>query len=121
MHFQKPDRPTLTRYLLSTAWLSFSTWFLFFALPARPFDAAYSKVLYSNEGNLLNAQVASDHQWRFPPDSCLSPKFEQCILTFEDRNFYRHPGISLRGVGRAVVQNVKHSKVVSGGSTISMQ
>lgn len=99
----------------------FAGWFLFFALPRQPFDVPYSSVLYSGDGYLLNARVARDHQWRFPSGGPLSPKFERCILTFEDRGFYYHPGISPKGIGRALVQNVGHGRVISGGSTISMQ
>lgn len=99
----------------------FLVWYIFFALPAAPFSVPYCKVMYSQEGYLLNAQVAADHQWRFPPEQEISPKFEQCILTFEDRNFYHHPGISLKGISRALVQNIKRQKIISGGSTITMQ
>lgn len=99
----------------------FLIWFLFFALPKQPFQPSYSKVMYSADGYLLNAQVAADHQWRFPPDTFVNDKFEKCILTFEDKNFYSHIGISAKGVGRALVQNIKHKRIVSGGSTITMQ
>jgi penicillin-binding protein 1C len=99
----------------------FLVWFFGFALPKEPFQVPYSRVMYSEDGYLLNAQVAKDQQWRFPAGTKLSPKFEKCILTFEDRSFYHHIGISPKGIGRAIVQNFKHGKVVSGGSTISMQ
>lgn len=115
------NRRKIFRYAVYISALIFTVWFLFFSLPHKPFDDPYCKVLYSREGFLLNASVASDHQWRFPAEQAVSPKFEQCILTFEDRNFYHHAGISVKGVGRALVQNVKRRKVVSGGSTITMQ
>jgi penicillin-binding protein 1C len=99
----------------------FLIWFMFFAIPKDLFHVPYSKVMYSEEGYLLNAQVAKDQQWRFPPGAAVSPKFEKCILTFEDKGFYHHIGISPTGVGRAIVQNFKHGKIVSGGSTITMQ
>jgi len=108
------------RSLLAAA-LLFLCWFLFFSLPATPFRVPYSKVMYSADGYLLNAQVAKDQQWRFPPGAGISPQFEKCILTFEDKGFYRHPGISPSGIGRALLQNIRRRKVVSGGSTITMQ
>jgi len=99
----------------------FFTWFIFFSVPKEPFSVPYSKVMYSEDGYLLNAKVAKDQQWRFPEGAGISPKFEKCILTFEDKGFYHHIGISPKGIGRAIVQNIKHHKIVSGGSTITMQ
>ncbi len=96
-------------------------WYVFFSVPKVPFHVPYSKVMYSSEGYLLNAQVAKDQQWRFPEGATVSKKFEQCILTFEDKGFYHHIGISPTGVGRAMLQNIRHHKIVSGGSTITMQ
>ena len=110
------------RYSLISLVSLFLVWFCFFSLPKNPFDNNnYSKVLYSEDGNLLNAQVALDQQWRFPADKPVTKRFEQCILTFEDKNFYSHIGISAKGIGRALTQNIRQGKVVSGGSTISMQ
>jgi penicillin-binding protein 1C len=48
-------------------------------------------------------------------------KFATCLIEFEDREFIAHPGISFKGLGRAVVQNVRNKRVVSGGSTLTMQ
>jgi len=42
-------------------------------------------------------------------------------VAFEDKNFYKHPGINPFSFWRAFVQNVKAKKVISGGSTITMQ
>lgn len=43
------------------------------------------------------------------------------LIATEDRSFYWHPGVSARGVLRAVWQNVTSGRVISGGSTITMQ
>lgn len=45
----------------------------------------------------------------------------QALLATEDRTFYSHPGVSLRGMSRAAWQNVSTGRVVSGGSTITQQ
>ncbi|MGB1032987.1 MAG: transglycosylase domain-containing protein, partial [Flavobacteriales bacterium] len=44
-----------------------------------------------------------------------------CIKEFEDRNFDHHIGIDPKGIVRALKQNIKNGRVVSGASTISMQ
>lgn len=85
------------------------------------FKTTYSTVLESNTGELLGARIAEDEQWRFPAIDSVPAKYEKCVLNFEDRYFYSHPGINLFSVGRAFVQNIKAGKIVSGGSTITMQ
>lgn len=121
MDFKKAIKSKIFRYALYGSACVFFIWFFFLALPAKPFDVPYCKVMYSADGYLLNAQVAADQQWRFPEGQGVTPEFEQCIITFEDKNFRKHFGISLRGIGRAAFQNISKGRVVSGGSTITMQ
>lgn len=92
-----------------------------FGLPKPLFDAPFCMVLEDREGQLLGAKIATDGQWRFPQIDSIPYKFEQSILEFEDRRFYSHWGIDLRSLARAISQNVKNGRIVSGGSTISMQ
>ncbi|PHN03364.1 penicillin-binding protein 1C [Flavilitoribacter nigricans] len=92
-----------------------------FCLPRPLFDAPTSMVLEDREGNLLGARIAADGQWRFPAPDSLPQTFVQALLEFEDRRFYRHPGVDLRSIGRAMVQNIRNGRIVSGGSTITMQ
>jgi len=47
--------------------------------------------------------------------------FVNAIIAVEDKNFYRHHGIDLSGIARAVFTNIKRWKVVAGGSTITQQ
>lgn len=44
-----------------------------------------------------------------------------CLLAVEDRGFYSHPGISLRGISRAMLVNIKQGRFTQGGSTITQQ
>jgi penicillin-binding protein 1A len=43
------------------------------------------------------------------------------VIAVEDRRFYAHPGIDLRGLARAMVANLKAGGIVQGGSTITQQ
>ncbi len=95
-------------------------WFIF-SLPRPLFDAPLSVVLEDSNGQLLGAKIAKDGQWRFPYSDSIPQKFEQALLAFEDKRFYRHCGVDFRGLGRAIWQNMKAGKRVSGGSTITMQ
>lgn len=91
-------------------------------LPTKLFnDVPYSTVVTADDGTLLGARVAKDGQWRFPPCDSVPEKFAKALIEYEDRTFYSHPGISFRGVCRALKQNLSNGRVVSGGSTISMQ
>lgn len=96
------------------------TWF-WFSLPAHLFHAPTSFVITDKEDNLLNAGIATDGQWRFPYNNKVPDKFAKCITAFEDKRFYYHFGVDPIALGRAVWQDITHRKVVSGGSTLTMQ
>ena len=51
----------------------------------------------------------------------ISPAAQHAVLAAEDRDFYTEPGISLKGIGRALFTNVRAGGVQQGGSTITQQ
>ena len=91
------------------------------ALPNPLFSDPYSTVVLSAGGELLSARIAKDEQWRFPESEVVSEKFKTSIIYFEDEYFFKHPGVNPVSMFRAFKQNIKAKKVVSGGSTLSMQ
>jgi len=92
-----------------------------FCLPRPLFDVPYSTLVADRKGELLGARIASDGQWRFPPVDSVPDKYAECLIAFEDRKFRYHPGVNMLSIGRALWQNIKARRVVSGGSTITMQ
>jgi len=92
-----------------------------FSLPNPLFDVPYSPVLFDREGNLLGAQVASDGQWRFPGTERVNDKFALALIETEDRRFRIHLGVDFFAVVRAAYQNIRGKRIISGGSTITMQ
>ena len=111
----------LVKYTFCTAGLVLVVLWLC-CLPKNLFEGvSYSTVVEDCQGELLGARIADDQQWRFPPCGSLPEKFREALVEFEDRTFYKHGGVSVRGMARAVVQNLRSGRVVSGGSTISMQ
>lgn len=93
-----------------------------FCLPEQLFQVPYSTVVTDRNGELLGARIAADGQWRFPPRTTATPrKMAQCLIAFEDRNFYRHWGVDLPALARALYQNIQKKHIVSGGSTLTMQ
>jgi penicillin-binding protein 1C len=94
---------------------------VFLVLPKPAFNDPVCTVLISKDGSLLAATIADDEQYRFPPNQDVPYRFERSILTFEDRHFYRHPGINPFSILRAAWNNIKARRIIQGGSTISMQ
>lgn len=101
--------------------VSISVGIYYFLLPQKLFSDPYSTVLLDRKAHLLGASIASDGQWRFPEASELPVKFKEAIILFEDKRFYRHWGIDFLSLGRATRQNIQARKIVSGGSTLTMQ
>ncbi|NLI99770.1 MAG: penicillin-binding protein 1C [Bacteroidales bacterium] len=95
-------------------------WYLF-SLPRTLFDSPYSTLVTDRNNELLGARIASDGQWRFPPVERVPEKYTTCVIAFEDRFFQCHPGVNPLAIGRALVQNLKAGRIVSGGSTLTMQ
>ncbi len=73
------------------------------------------------EGRLLYEALPDDARYTpLPPDripSCI----KNATLAVEDPTFYTNPGLDARGLARALWQNVRAGRVVSGGSTITQQ
>jgi penicillin-binding protein 1C len=93
----------------------------YFCLPRQLFDVSYATVVNDRNGELLGARIAGDEQWRFPANDTLPEKFKTCLTQFEDRYFQYHWGVNPLAIGRATLQNIRAKRIVSGGSTITMQ
>ena len=93
----------------------------YFCLPSVLFEDPYSTVLEDQQGELLAATIAADGQWRFPVLDTVPDKFAHALIAYEDKRFWNHPGVDVLSFGRAVKQNLKAGKILSGGSTINMQ
>ncbi len=94
--------------------------YLALILPRPLFQLPLSTVVYDKDGQLIGARISSDGQWRFPPPDSLPQKYIDCILQYEDKRFYFHPGFD----PLALLSSFKHnltSKNRRGGSTITMQ
>ncbi len=92
-------------------------------LPDPLFEPDYSTVVLDERGRILRMFLNGDDQWCFPHqgNADVPLVLEQAVLLFEDRRFYKHPGVDPLALFRAVYQNIRSWKVVSGASTLSMQ
>ena len=100
------------------AFLLLAFWVL---VPVVPFDDPLSTVVLDRDGELLGASIAADGQWRFGVADSVPDKFAAAVTCFEDRRFYFHPGVDPLALARATILNLRRGRVVSGGSTLTMQ
>ena len=83
---------------------------------------ATSVTVVDREGRLLRAFTTGEGKWRLPvAPADVDPHYVKMLLAFEDQHFYSHHGVDPKAVVRAAVQMVLHARVVSGGSTLTMQ
>jgi penicillin-binding protein 1C len=81
-----------------------------------------SPAVYDREGRPLLILTDENGEWRLPVElSATGPWIAKATVAVEDHRFYRHAGVDLASVLRAVGQNVSAGRVVSGASTITMQ
>ena len=81
-----------------------------------------STLVVARDGTPLRAFADRGGVWRYPatPDS-VSPLYLQALLNYEDRYFHRHPGVNPWALLRAGGQWLRSGRIVSGGSTLTMQ
>lgn len=81
-----------------------------------------STVVVDRNGKLLRAFTIADGRWRLPVSlEDVDPRFVDMLITYEDKRFYRHRGIDPLAMLRAAGQLATNGRIVSGGSTITMQ
>ncbi|MEE3917626.1 peptidoglycan glycosyltransferase PbpC [Pseudomonas viridiflava] len=102
--------------LVALLWLADRIW----PLPLPKDDLA--RVVLAEDGTPLWRFADANGVWRYPiSNDQVSPYYLEALLTYEDRWFYSHPGVNPLALVRATWQNVSGARVVSGGSTLSMQ
>ena len=91
-----------------------------FAPPIPRDDAGL--LVVARDGSPLRGWPDADGVWRFPVSpGQVSARYRDALLTYEDRWFYWHPGINPVAMLRALWQWSTNGRIVSGGSTLSMQ
>ncbi len=81
-----------------------------------------SVVVVDRDERLLRPFTTTDGRWRLPLDPGDTDKrYLQMLFAFEDRRFYQHHGVDPRAVMRATLQMLRHGRLVSGASTLTMQ
>ena len=94
------------------------------ALPSLDLTAATdrSTVVLDREGRLLRPFLTADGRWKLPVGTDdVDPRYLAMLKAFEDKRFDSHVGIDPFGLVRAAGQVLLNGRIVSGGSTLTMQ
>jgi penicillin-binding protein 1C len=81
-----------------------------------------STIVLDRNDRLLRAYTTPDGRWRLPLSVAdVDERYIRLLLGYEDRRFHQHPGVDGLALVRAAGQMAMQRRIVSGGSTISMQ
>ncbi len=98
----------------------FDAWIDATELP--PLISVTSPELRDRHGRLLRAYTVDDGRWRLAVALAdADPAFLKMLIAYEDKRFWRHRGVDWLAMMRAFGQAVWHGRIVSGGSTLTMQ
>ncbi|WP_407491916.1 penicillin-binding protein 1C [Pseudooceanicola sp. MF1-13] len=87
-----------------------------------PLGQDTSAEVRDRNGDLLRVYTVADGRWRLRAGvGDVDPGYLKMLTTYEDRRFYSHSGVDPRAILRATWQSAKAGRVISGGSTLTMQ
>ena len=93
-----------------------------FGPPPLGRDLEMSSLVLDRNGKLLRAYLTSEGRWRLPATrEQVDPRFLEALLAYEDKRFFSHHGVDPLAFMRAAYQLLTHGRIVSGGSTLTMQ
>lgn len=85
-------------------------------------EVAPARVVVAEDGAPLWRFADADGIWRYPVTiDEVSPRYLAALIHYEDRWFWDHPGVNPLSVARAAWQDLRAGRVISGGSTLTMQ
>ncbi|MGC9368571.1 MAG: penicillin-binding protein 1C [Paracoccaceae bacterium] len=87
-----------------------------------PLVTETSVEVLARDGTLLRAYTVADGRWRLAVSlDAVDPRYLDMLVAYEDKRFYRHPGVDGLALLRAAAQAAWNGRIVSGGSTLTMQ
>jgi penicillin-binding protein 1A len=89
--------------------------------PARQQRLEVNGVIYAGDGHRVLAVLRGSQSRVLVPTDQIAPIMRQAIVAIEDKRFYEHRGIDVRGMARALWADITHRGAVQGGSTITQQ
>ena len=77
--------------------------------------------IYAGDGHTILAVLRGSQSRVLVHSDQISPWIKQAIVATEDKRFYEHRGVDIRGMGRALWADIQQKAAVQGGSTITQQ
>ncbi|WP_458407264.1 transglycosylase domain-containing protein [Anaerotignum sp.] len=81
---------------------------------------SYTSVIYDDEGNAVDKLHGSENR-EYVKLSSITKNMQNAVVAIEDQRFYEHNGIDMKGIMRAMVENVKTMSFSQGASTLTQQ
>jgi penicillin-binding protein 1C len=82
----------------------------------------FSTTVVDRDGRLLRPYATPEGRWRLPARADgVDPRYLALLIAVEDRRFRDHAGVDPLALVRAAGQMASHGRIVSGGSTLTMQ
>jgi penicillin-binding protein 1A len=97
----------------------FNPWVWRLNLRAELEKSKIASTVYDRNGDPIGSLYARTRLWA--PLESIPRKLQQAYVATEDARYYVHKGIDLRGIGRALFEDLKTGRKVQGGSTITQQ
>ncbi|MDH3349440.1 MAG: penicillin-binding protein 1C, partial [Desulfobulbaceae bacterium] len=121
---QKTINKLTTYTILTLITLTLALWTAdhIYPLPDLHNRDDYARLITAKDGTPLRAFAGKGGVWRYPLHlSQVSPLYLEALLGYEDKYFYHHFGVNPVAILRGCIQNIKAGRIISGGSTLTMQ
>jgi penicillin-binding protein 1A len=89
--------------------------------PIRQSALEQDGFIYASDGKTVLTRLRGDESRVIVTSKEINPWMKHAIVAVEDRRFWEHRGVDVRGIARAVWADVRHKDLVQGGSTITQQ
>jgi penicillin-binding protein 1A len=84
------------------------------------FRTARNSTMLASDGAPIARLTGNENRILIDPEE-ISPNIKNAVIAIEDKRFYQHHGVDLKGMARAAFADVSHHGTVQGGSTITEQ
>ncbi len=101
---------------------AFATWVVSLGPVPLGENLQFSTVVVDHDGRLLRPFATVEGRWRLPATvESVDPRYLDLLIAYEDKRFRQHHGVDPLAMLRAAFQLATHGRIVSGGSTLTMQ
>jgi penicillin-binding protein 1C len=99
-----------------------TVWIVSLGSAPRGEGLEYSTVVVDRNAQVLRPYATGEGRWRLPATvESVDPRYLEALIAYEDKRFFAHYGVDPRALARAAWQLLRNGRIVSGGSTLTMQ